>query len=212
MKKKEAWPGAGIDIDLFDPALDRSDHEKIRRHLKQLPDTAARLQWLERFFIEFEYQHPDWRNYRTTRNTNRRADFAWELRKACEEEHNYWQAIAKTEAAGQPAQETAANSPAPNEQAADEQAPGKWTNEQAAVALYALLRAADLPEKHNKMAVARFAHLLTGRSQDKMRKAGYEAAGCTFSDDAAKAVVEEFERMGLAKLAAAIRNKDFTKL
>ncbi len=181
MKKKEAWPGAGIDIDLFDPALDRSDHEKIRRHLKQLPDTAARLQWLERFFIEFEYQHPDWRNYRTTR-------------------------------AGQLAQETAANSPAPNEQAADEQAPGKWTNEQAAVALYALLRAADLPEKHNKMAVARFAHLLTGRSQDKMRKAGYEAAGCTFSDDAAKAVVEEFERMGLAKLAAAIRNKDFTKL
>ncbi len=98
------------------------------------------------------------------------------------------------------------------QEADDDPAPGKWTNEQAAIAIHALLRVAGLPEKHNKTTVAQFAHLLTGRSKNKMKKAGYEATGGTFSDNGAKAVIEQFEKLGLTKLADAVRNRDFTKL
>jgi hypothetical protein len=153
----EPWPDAGVDLDLFDPALDYSDHERIREYLKQLPDISSRLRWLERFFIEFQRQHPDWRNYQIARNTNRRAYFAWELRKICEQERDYWQKIADLEAKSQTV-----------EVAEPEDSPGSegFTTARGVMLLYYLMLAANDGQAINKSALGRLLTFFTGQKPD----------------------------------------------
>jgi len=225
-ESKELWPVAGVGLNV--PNITEADLTAVDRRLDELADTLARITFLKKLQIEFldaarihhsvlflarkegkteidpKTESDQERVFRKRRDwlldqvTHRltRLKYIREIEREEEDER----ARRATKAMGA------------DEGVEADPVSGQWLNEQIAIALYALLRAAGLPDKHNKTAVARFAHLLTGRSQIKMKKAGYEATGMTFSDDGAKAVIEEFERMGLAKLAAAVRDKDFTKL
>jgi hypothetical protein len=56
MAKKEAWKGAGLSIDWMNPQED--DFTQIERHVEKMPKTKARLDWLDRFITEIEYQVP----------------------------------------------------------------------------------------------------------------------------------------------------------
>jgi hypothetical protein len=96
-------------------------------------------------------------------------------------------------------------------EAEDEPAGPQWNNGALAVAIYALLRACGLSENPNKTAVARFAGKLTGRSGQNLRTALYDAIGGTFREKTAADVAEQFDKMGLPKVAADVRKK-FTKL
>jgi hypothetical protein len=211
-EEKEAWPAPGINFN----RLGSDDPKRAEEHLARMP-AQARIKWLDRFEVEYNYVKSQSRI-----SPGSKSD--WQLRllnemeARCYERHRYLTRMEELEAKSQaveesgPARDRLTPAPADSEGTVDAHAPGRWTNEQIAVALYALLRASGMPEKHNKIAVARFAHLLTGRSQDKMRKVGYDVVGKLFSDAKARDVIEQFEQLGLTKLADAIRNKDFTKL
>jgi hypothetical protein len=84
-----------------------------------------------------------------------------------------------------------------------------WSNEAAAIALYALLRMAGYGEDHkdhNKTEVGNFAHLLAERSPNTMKRIYLSAATRAVSLEAVELVAAQFEKMGLLELAAETRN------
>src|SRR5262245_419067 len=90
---------------------------------------------------------------------------------------------------------------------AEDQGGTRWNNSTVAVAIYALLRAANLPDKHNREAVARFTRLLTGKSENTMKRFHKIAVELGFTDKEAETVAEQFEKMGLIELAREVRQK-----
>jgi hypothetical protein len=202
------WPNiTGSDFD-----------EKIGPYLAELGDTAKRILYLHKLWVEgreASENHVD--TFYTTYYDSegrpsgtlvrgkpqefiaRRNEFFRRLRARLEKLYAL-QKIEEAEAARQRAVE--------NEDKIDEP---RWNNDAAAVALHMLLRAAGLTENHNGTAVAHFASLVTRRSQQNMKEQFLDAIGGTFSDKTANAVAEQFEAMGLSGLADDTRKK-FTKL
>jgi len=205
MEQQELWPGAGMWLDFACIELQAIGlMGAVAAHLEPMT-THARVTWLERFLIEYPEivsaaalsRADELIGMDETRiyiRANLIRSFEDSIRRRLEKEQSLSDLHASSE-------------PVPPADVEDDPAQGKWTNEQAAVALYALLRAAGLPERHNKTAVARFAHLLTGRSQKRMGGAHLGATDASFNDQTAQAVADEFEQMGLAKVAADVRNR-----
>lgn len=166
MEQKELWPGAGLWLNLKNIA--DGDFDKIEARLDEIASTSDKILWLEKFLILFNeatdiyinerFGHMDilvlatpFRN-EIQRAIAERETFQNRVRSKLETLKSWLKTESKEEHRAKQSKE---------EIEAD-QALGKWTNEQAAIAIYALLRAAGLPEKHNKTAVAQLAHLLTG--------------------------------------------------
>src|SRR5262245_56227375 len=91
----------------------------------------------------------------------------------------------------------------------DEDTPdlSNWDNSTRGLALYALLRFAKLPKGFNQTKVAKFARLMTGRSQKKMEIAIRNADGASFTPEDMEAVANQFGHIGLWELAAEVRQK-----
>jgi hypothetical protein len=137
MAEKEAWPGAGIDWDWIN--LQKSDVVRIEQHVNQMPDTKTRLEWLDMLVIEFKY----WDSRVPDRDVVKALWETWSRLR------DRWTHRANLE-------RRIANESAP-EIEDEEEGAGEWTNSIKGLALYALLRFADLPKGFNQTAAAKFA-------------------------------------------------------
>jgi len=192
--------------------------EKVSQYLAELGDTAKRILYLHKLWVEGReasenhldtfyttYYDSGGRPSGTLVRGNpqefiaRRNEFFRRLRARLEKLYAL-QKIEEAEAARQRAVEGEDKFDGP-----------RWDNDAAAVALHMLLRAAGLTENHNRTTVAHFASLLTRRPQQNMKEQFLEATSGTFSDKTANAVAEQFEALGLSGLADDTRKK-FTKL
>lgn len=224
MAEKELWPGAGLWLDVAN--IMAADFAAVERRLEEIGDTLAQISFLKRLEIEFtDLERRHHANLRRTENVKeeteevknpvipvimdfmrRSVGFQTELFIKLDKLNDIRE-IEREEERERSEMPALAPSPADSEAIDDDPAEGQWTNEQKAVALYALLRAAGLPDKHNKTAVASFAHVLTGRSAKRMSVAHLGAVDGGFNDQTAQVVADELEKMGLAKVAADVRNR-----
>src|SRR5262249_28908088 len=209
----EVWPGAGYGLDW--EKIKGDDFDVVERRLKGIDGRGDQISHLLTLAQYFEYEtkkvlyriherEPEpscsskkIRYQAKARLFRERLDRKLEqLRKLQEIEEGTSRAIEpEPKAADSRGAETEA-------EIEDEPAGEQWSNEKAAIALYALLRAARLPRKHNKSAVARFAHLLTRRSEKRMNVRHLDAVNGCFDDQAAQAVADELVKLGLGKAAA----------
>lgn len=150
MEQKELWPGAGLWLNLQE--IKDGDFDKIEARIDEIASTSDKILWLERFLILFNeatdraldegYGHLDVRALMTPigdsiqRFINARTTFKYRVWSRLETLKSLHEVEVREEETKRDEQE-------------DDQTSGKWTNEHAAVALYALrkCRAAALVER-----------------------------------------------------------------
>lgn len=219
--KKELWPGAGLRLD-FRNIADR-DRDKVERRLGEIGELKAQIVFLERLLATYEHalieifedlekqvaqRRHEWvvkgrtsesaaAHARVHRDefVARGARFETYVREKMKYLSEMLKIESKDHLAGQPAQ------------VIEDEDGAEWDNSTKALALYALLRFAGLPKGFNQTAVAKFARLMTGRSQRNMENAIRNADSASFTGEDTEAVAEQFDNMGLPEIAVEVRRK-----
>lgn len=203
MAEKEAWPGAGIDFKFEDLGAEPSEqvtHEvkRIFAHVEGLASNELKLKWIDRYFIEYEYQDtgpfdPKGKSFWVAEH-----DGALSLRERLDKLKTRTKKIMELEAADKQAEETTA-APARN---------SEHTHARQALAIYHLLNAlgVDFGGRGKKKAAAEMIEFLTGKNFQNSKTALAVAADeGAAKDDDVQFILPFFENLGLKEIAGDIR-------
>jgi hypothetical protein len=217
-KNKEVWAGAGLALDWEEIRAD--DFKKVEQWLRAFADTDERLTNLLNLRTRFEYECEKIAIRLRSLVTGGPMDYHYKGEADSYSAHmKGFGGLLKHEIAhlqkllsverkpAAPPSIDAKAEPALAGDVGDDPALGKWTNLPTAVALCALLRAAEMPAGISDRAVGRFAKLLTGRSDGKMATEYHNAVFGAFTDDHAEIVANALIELGLDKAAADVRKK-----
>jgi hypothetical protein len=214
---KPLWPGAGLSLD-FGKITGQDFDDKVEPHLASIGDASSQIKFLSMLLAHLTHDSEQVRQEIRSRDygmsifggdqalaeyggrcrafaerIQRKLALLKELARIEDEEQRRAAALQKKEKAPE---------------VEDEPAGLEWNNETKAIALYVLFRMAGAPEdhkRHNKTETAKFAHLLTGRSPNKMADFYFSAATGAVSNAAVEVVAGQFEKMGLLELAMETR-------
>jgi hypothetical protein len=212
---KELWPGAGLWLDWRKITGDDFD-KKVEPHLAKVGDTAAQIIFLKTLWTHFNHGSEQVRNQIKNRRTyppsifsddHAIANYGADCREFAKKFQSKFAQLKELERIESEDKRRVATLQKKENvaDAKDEPAGPGWNNDVAAIALYALLRMAGLPEdrdRYSKVEVARFARLLTNRSQRNMQNSLFDAATKAATRQAVEEVVGQFEKMGLLEIAA----------